>query len=241
VAALAGVSLLAVDSCTSCGSAEVVVNGQARHIADLSGAAGVVSFGVLALWISALAGVLGADHLQQSLEDGSASLVLSRPVRRSSFVLARLLGVVALTGAASALLLGGTTLLLTRRAGLSLPPALLASSAVLLAATASAGLSMALSLALPRMACVLTVLAGLGLVGLANTLGLLGQGSEGLLGAVDRLGPPLLSAVVRALDPWIASVTVPGEPTTLALRLLAWAALGVVAPVLAFSRMEIRG
>ena len=62
-------SLLVVDSCTSCGAGTVVVNGTEMDGSRIFGWTGMVLYAVLALWTVTLSGALAADHLQQGLED----------------------------------------------------------------------------------------------------------------------------------------------------------------------------
>ncbi|MDX1649862.1 MAG: hypothetical protein R3263_08400, partial [Myxococcota bacterium] len=106
VAAASLVSLLAIDTCTACATGTVVVDGEVREIAALAGATGVATVVVLSLWIVALAAFLASDHLAQTLADGSALLVLARPVGRAPFALARLAGALGVALGAGAVLLG---------------------------------------------------------------------------------------------------------------------------------------
>ena len=117
-------SLMLLDSCTSCATGEVVVNGEARPLASLAGGLGVATLVVLGLWIVSLAGILAADHLRQALDDGSARMSLARPVGRGTFVMARLGGVLCIAYATGLLLLGAAAFLLATRSGLSVAPAL---------------------------------------------------------------------------------------------------------------------
>ena len=78
IAAVSLLSLLMVDSCTSCGPGQVTVDGELRSMVDLSGYTGSVTFLLLGLWSVVLAGVLAAEHLAGTLDDGSAPLALSR-------------------------------------------------------------------------------------------------------------------------------------------------------------------
>lgn len=243
VAVLAVVSLLSllvVDSCTSCSSAEFVVNGELREFAGLTGYAGALTFVLLGLWCVVLAGVLAADHLAETLADGSATLCLARPVSRRTFAVARLAGALAVAWGTGALLLGGTGWLVIRRsAELPVSPALLAAAAVAAGGLAVGGLSMAASLVLPRLATILLVVAGTAIVALANAIGLVREEATGGLALVDRLGPPLLTSLVHALAPWSPALELAGEPWTLAGRLGLWAAVGVGALWFAFERVEL--
>jgi ABC-type transport system involved in multi-copper enzyme maturation permease subunit len=93
IIALSLVSLMLVDGCTSCAAGNITVNGEVHSLQNVSGASGTALFVFLGLWIILLAGILGSDHLQQTLEDGSAQLCLSRPISRAQFAFARLAGV----------------------------------------------------------------------------------------------------------------------------------------------------
>jgi hypothetical protein len=238
VAAATLLSLLAIDSCTACAGGTVVVNGQAREIAALAGATGVATVVVLALWIVALAGVLASDHLAQTLTDGSALLVLARPVGRPTFVLARLAGALGVALGAGALLLGATVALLAARSEVAPIPAAAAALACALGAVTAGALAMAASLALPRAACALLTAVAVAGVALADALALAGAEPGGLLGAVARFGPGFAAAPARALDPWLVGVALGELPPTLA-RAAAWAAGSLGLVVLAFGRVEL--
>jgi len=167
VALAALVSVLMLESCTSC-SPSVNVNGQLREMSELAGPAGLGAFVVLGLWVIALAGVLAADHLQSTLEDGSALLALARPIARDSFALARLAGVLGLAFCAGLVMLGSAAALLATRSGLPVAPALAAGAACTLGCIAVAALAMTASLLLPRAATLLLVLGGVWLSAFAN-------------------------------------------------------------------------
>ncbi len=232
-------SLMLVDSCTACGTGRVVVDGQVRELVDLAGFTGAATGVVLGLWCIALAGVLGAEHLAETLEDGSASLTLARPVGRTTFALARLAGALAIAGATAAVLLGGTALLLRTRGGLPLAPAATAGAAVALGGLVVGALAMTASLWLPRLAAILLGAVLLATVVAANALGFVAKSPGGLLGLVDRVGPPLATTLVLAVDPWITQVHVPGDPLAVWARLAAWAAASLALLALAFRRVEL--
>lgn len=239
IAVLSLLSLLVVDSCTSCASGEVMVNGEAQELAGLAGAAGVVTYVTLGLWVVVLAGVLAADHLRETLEDGTAYLCLARPVSRTSFALARLAGVLALCGITGSVLLGGTALLLSQRSELPMGPAFGAALACAASCVTIGGLAMAASLFLPRMATALAVVASVGVIALANGLGAANPEIGGWLGAVNRFGPPLASSMVLPLDPWVDAMEFSGDLGGLALRLGVWALLAVALLVFSFRRAEL--
>jgi ABC-type transport system involved in multi-copper enzyme maturation permease subunit len=234
------ISVMMLDRCTGCGAGELVVNGESRPLASLAGGVGVATLLVLGLWVVALAGVLGADHLSQTLEDGSARMALARPVSRGTFALARLSGVLAIALAAGLVLLGAADFLLATRSGLPVAPAFAAGAACALSCVVAASLAMAASLALPRAATVLLVFAAVATVAVANATGVASSaGSGGWLGAIDRLGPPMATAMLAPLSAWLPQVTLPIDPALVLVRLLAWAAAGVAALLVAFRRIEL--
>ncbi len=236
--AICVVSVLMLDSCTAC-VPTVNVNGATRELGELAGAVGVATFVVLSLWITVLAGVLAADHLRQTLEDGSAALVLARPVGRAAFALARLAGALGLALGAGAVLLGAAGFLLATRHQIELAPALLASLACALGCVCIASLAMAASLWLPRLPSILAVFVTVGVLALANLLGATGAADSGLLALIDRLGPPLAESVASALAPWVA-FQLPLDPAPpLLARLALWDLASLALLLLGFRRIEI--
>jgi ABC-type transport system involved in multi-copper enzyme maturation permease subunit len=235
------ISVMMLDRCTGCGAGELVVNGEARPLASLAGGVGVATLLVLGLWVVALAGVLGADHLSQTLDDGSARMALARPVSRGTFALARLGGVLAIALAAGGVLIGTAGFLLATRSDLPVAPALAAGIACALGCVVAASLAMAASLALPRAATVLLVFAAVAAVAVANATGVASSGApaSGWLGAIDRLGPPFATAMLAPLSAWLPQVALAVDPTAVLVRLLAWAVGGVAALWAAFRRIEL--
>jgi hypothetical protein len=240
IAVISLLSLLMVDSCTSCAPA-ISQNGVPVELPEIAGWTGMVIFAVLALWVMVLAGILGSDHLAETLSDGSASLVLARPVGRPVFALSRLSGALVIAFATGAVLLGGTTALLSARHDVAVASAVWGGLACALGSVAVASLAMTASLFLPRIATVLLVLVGVGVIAITNAIGLFGVELGGLAWAIDRFGPPLGSAVVAALAPWIAPVEVPGDPVELAIRIAAWAVGGVSLLLVVFRHRDIPG
>jgi ABC-type transport system involved in multi-copper enzyme maturation permease subunit len=230
-------SVLMIDSCTGC-SPRIDVNGEVRELSELAGAAGIVTFVMLSLWIATLAGVLASDHLRETLEDGSAALALARPVGRGAFALARLAGALVLALGAGAVLLGSAGFLLATRQEVPPGPALGASVACALAAVAVGSFAMAASLVLPRLPTVLGVFVGVGLVALANAVGLVSRDGGGFLAALDRYGPPLASGVAAQLASW-SPAELPLDDRMLLARLLAWALAGLALLVWGARRVEI--
>jgi ABC-type transport system involved in multi-copper enzyme maturation permease subunit len=232
-------SLQAVESCTSCGSATLVRDGQTVELPDVAGFGALAVMLVCSLWTLLLAGFLASDHLTEPLEDGSAALLLARPVGRGEFALARLAGALAIALAAGALLLLATGALLHARQGLAWWPVLPAFAACAVGAATVGALAMLASLYLPRVATILLVMMGVGLVAAVNVAGLFGAELGGLATAVQRFGPPLVSPVALALRDWIAPTAVPGDALILALRQIAWMLASAALLVHAFRRVEL--
>lgn len=233
IAALAVASLLFVDTCTSC-SPKMMQNGREVELSQVAGYGGLALGVLLGLWTIVLAGVLGSDHLAEPLADGSAQLVLARPVSRTVFALARLAGALALALAAGAVLLLGAAALLHARQGLSFAPAISAWLACALGAATVAALAMAASLALPRTATALLVIGGVWGLAALEAAAQLGARLGGVAGLLVRAGPPLAASLVAALGPWIAPTATRGDPLLIAARALAWAlaSTGVLVAVL---------
>jgi ABC-type transport system involved in multi-copper enzyme maturation permease subunit len=230
IAVISLVSLMFVNRC-ACS-----VNGQAVDQAAVIGFGNVMVFVVLSLWTVVLAGILASDHLVQTLSDGSAALTLSRPVGRASFALARLAGALAIALGAGMILLGVSSLLFHLRAGAPLGAAAWGGVACAMGATIVAAFAMLSSLYLSRIGTVLLVLA---IVGSVATINMLGTQGGGFIGAIDRFGPPLASAILLALASWVDVQPEGAEVWNIGLRLVAWAAAGLAALVFAFRRMEI--
>ncbi len=232
-------SIMMLDGCTSCATGEFIIDGQPTTLADVAGGAGVATMVVLGLWILLLAGVLAADHLRQTLDDGSANLCLARPVSRWTFAMSRLAGVLSLTWLAGAALFGTTAALLALRGGLPIEPALWAALACASGTIIVGALAMTASLVLPRLGAILLTMMSIGAVAMANGVeGVRGSG-EGLLGMIDRVGPPFATAIARALSSWVPSVEFPGEPLLLVLRLVLWCGISLAALQWTFSRTDL--
>lgn len=244
IVALSLVSLMLVDGCTSCAGSEVTINGEVRSLQNIAGATGTALFVLLGLWVIVLAGILGSDHLQQTLDDGSAQLCLSRPISRSQFAFTRLAGALSVALAAGLILLGVTAALLYLRSGLPLGPALAAGSACALSALTCGALGMTLSLYLPRLASLLLVAGGVAVISFANGLALVAPG-PGVLGWIDRTAPPFAASMWIALDPWVDGVSLADSDAGtwgvlwVWLRAGLWAAGSVGILGWAFRRLEI--
>jgi len=242
VAAIAVVSLLSllvVDGCTTCATPTIVQDGVSVQLPEVAGWAGMVIFAVLGLWAMVLAGVLASDHLAEPLSDGSAVLVLARPVGRSTFALARLVGVLAIAFATAFVLLGGSTAMLHARNGVAIANAVWGALACAGGAVIVASLAMTASLFLPRVATLFSVLAVVGAIAGINALALFGTELNGVAWAIDRFGPPLGSALAAAVAGWIAPVAVPVDPIEVAIRIVAWAVASVALLMIAFRSRDI--
>jgi ABC-type transport system involved in multi-copper enzyme maturation permease subunit len=240
VAFAAVLSVVMLESCTQCTSS-VSVNGDVQDTSEMvRGFAGVGTFVMIGLWMIALAGLLAADHLRSTLEDGSALLSLARPISRDAFALARLAGVLCLTYGAALAVLGAAAWLLAARSGLPLFPALIAGGACALGCATVGALAMAASLALPRPATLVAVLGGVSLIAIANSFAMVREPS-GWLGVLDRMGPPLGSSMALALAPWLEEASLRGDLLPVLLRLGAWSLAAVAVLLLGFRRIELRG
>jgi len=234
-------SLFFVDGCTSCAAGEITINGEDHSLRKIGGVTGALLFGTLGLWIVFLAGVLAADHLQESLEDGAANLTLARPVSRDEFVVARLLGALVVAGGTAFVLLGIAALLLYQRSGLAPGPALLAALGCGVSAFTLGALGMLASLWLPRLAAILAVAAGLAVMTLANSLALFVEPENG--GALDWIhqwGPPLASTLWLPLLAWVPEAApLADDSMGVALRALGWAGIAIAGLLVTFRRTEL--
>lgn len=233
-------SLMVIDGFTSC-AGNVSLNGEDVQLAEMAGASGAILFVALGLWIAVLAAILASDHLQQTLEDGSANLSLARPLSRNTFALARLTGVLAVALVTGAVLLGSAAGLLNLRSGLPLGPALIAGAHVGVAAFVCATFSMTLSLWLPRLATMLTMLGFIATMATANLMSFVPREEPwtGSLALLDRFGPPLAKAPIAALANWMPVAETGLDPLRSGAALCLWAVLGCAALLISFRRVEL--
>jgi ABC-type transport system involved in multi-copper enzyme maturation permease subunit len=232
-------SLMMVNSCTQCTS-DIDIQGAGAPIElDVLLWTGVGVLLILSYWITVLAGLLASDHLSAMLEDGSALLVLSRPVSRSSLALSRLLGSLAISFGAGVVLLLGAAFLLYTRSGLSPYPVLLALAATFLSCVCVASFAMTASLFLPRIVTFLLVFLAVSLVSVLNLV----SASGGELGAVysilDQYGPPFSTSVAVALVPWSGNAIELEHLVDVAARGLVWAAAGSSTLLYIFRRLDL--
>jgi len=239
IAALCLLTLFMLESCTACQPVVGSFSGVELAPARVTGFLGALLMAALGFWTLMLAAFLAADHLRQALDDGSAGLVLARPVGRAAFALARLAGALLVALAAGLSLLGAAGFLLHARHGLSLAPVAWSAAATAAGALAAAGLAMAASLWLPRAATWVCAIAALDLQIWADLASLRGAQPEGLLGLLSRYGPPVARALALALAPWTGLHPGAADAGEVSLRLLLWGAAGVGLLVLAFRRREI--
>ena len=238
VAALCLFTMALINSCTQC-SGVVETNGGQLEALAVFGWAGIAGLGLLALWCAILAGLVAADHLSSTLEDGSALLVLSRPISRRTFALARLLGALAISLAAVFFLLGGAGVLLAVRGGLSLAPAVLATLAAMVNCTGVAALAMTASLYLPRLATLLLVMGGVSMVAVANLMAASGAPMGSVTGVLDQMGPPILSAVILALSGWSGQPMDGNAALDIGARMLIWTGGSVSTLLYFFDHREL--
>jgi len=240
IAVFALLSIMAVNSCTSCASSgEIVENGTRVSIDQVSGWTGMVIFSVLSLWMMVLAGLLASDHIAETVLDGSANLTLPRPVRRSEFALARLTGSLGITYATGLMVLSASAYLLYVRSSLSLGAAAWAGLACAAGALVVAALAMTLSLFLARIATAISVLFFVGAIALVNAFTLFGKSLGQLGDIVQQFAPPLCTAVVVALEPWITPVTPEVDPAIMALKLAFWTVASVSMLLAVFQKWEL--
>jgi len=235
---LALISLLVVESCTSCAGGSFEVNGQIVEGSRIFGWTGMVLYALLALWTVAISGALAADHLEQVLADGSAQLVLARPVGRGVFALARLAGALAVSLGTGALLLGGTAFFLAARYGLSPGPAAAGAACAAVGGAIVGALAMTASLYLPRLATVAAVFVAVFVVAAANVAALAGVELSGAWTAIERFAPPLGTGIALAVAEW-SGRELPASPLLVAARLALWAAFALALLVFAFRRKEL--
>lgn len=233
-------SLFMVDGCTSCAPTVTGPDGEPLSLPELSGGTGMIMLALLGLWTAILAGVLASDHLAEPLADGSANLVLARPVSRGAFASARLLGAWGLAATTGVLLIGAAALLLATRQGLSPAPVLVALLFVLANALTVAALAMLLSLGLGRTLTALAVFGAVWGIAFLELLALLDVELGLATSAIATGGPPLLGGVVAPLVPWLGpSSPLPAPPEWVLVRAIAWAVASVSGLALAFRRVEL--
>jgi hypothetical protein len=150
-----------------------------------------------------------------------------------------LAGALGIAYATGAVVLTVSAYLLHLRNGVSLGAAIWAGLACAVGALVVAVLAMALSLILARIATAMSVLFFVGAITLVNVFTLFGA-SLGRLGYIlQHFTPPLCTAVVVALKPWIAPMVPKVDPTIVALKLAFWVVASVVILLATFKRREL--
>lgn len=231
-------SLLGIDSCSSC-APSAVQNGKPVEIDALRGGFALLATLCLTLWTLVLAGVLASDHLAETLSDGSAALVLARPVSRGVFASSRLSGVLALSYACGLVLLGSSVWLFSTRQGLPLAPLPALWLACASGALTVASLAMAASLWLPRALIALLVFGGIGVVAAVDLAAIGGAKLGGAVGILANYGPGFAAAPTLALSAWAGAFGENLEPLSIALRSLLWAIGSYGLLVASLRRIEI--
>jgi ABC-type transport system involved in multi-copper enzyme maturation permease subunit len=238
VLVLCFLTLFMLNSCTSC-SANMQVESNIAGGLEILGWGGIAAFTSLALWMVALSGLLAADHLSSALDDGTAQLVLARPVSRATFVLSRLFGSVAVSLIAGLIMQGGATFFFATRAALPIGPALISMLATAISCICFSAVAMFSSLYMNRLVTVLILLVLLVVMSILSLMALSGVELEGIYGAMERMGPTFTTTITASLLPWAQRELVTSETALIWARLLGWT-IGAVAVLLtAFGRREM--
>lgn len=250
VVLLCVLALLFLQTCAGCaGAGAVVLEGESLLLGGvLSELTALVTALFLAAMLVWLAGMLAVNPLRRSLRDGSAARALARPVRRSTFALAQLAGVLAVAWSAAALLLGASAWLLGGRVSLSMTPLWGLGLACALGCVVTAALSLAASTRLPGFVTALGVTLALLPLDLLLAMGALPPGAATWLA---RLWPPLVSALLAPLLNWLpdwlpggllpfgAGALLELDPALLLLRLSCWALLALVLLILSLQTLKL--
>lgn len=235
----AALCLLFVERCSGA-TAIFEHGGRTIDPAVFSRVIGPLLYGLVALFLVAAAGLVACDVLARPIEDGTVSLWLARPVSRTLYALARLAGAVTLSGVVGAVVLLAATVLVTARYDLSYGPGLVGMAVFLADAVVVSAVAMAASLFLPRLLTLFLVVTWVQLVLFANLAHMVGAVFGGWLGALERWGPPLGTALLFALSPWVGLDADGGLALGVFLRLGLWAAGSVALVAFVFRRLELR-
>lgn len=238
VIALCLLTLGSINSCTTC-NAQITTTGVDASSLDILGWVGVSVLGVLALFCVMLAGLLASDHLSSSLEDGSGLLILTRPVKRTTFVLSRLAGTLCVSGLATLVMMGGASLMLVLRGDLSVMPALMALAVTWMNCLSLAALAMMVSLFLPRVATFLCLVGFVGWTSMANLISMSGGGLGFVSQVLNDFGPPILTAVVVPLADWAGQPTGEVSSLDLVFRLGLWMFASISSLTFLFKQQEL--
>jgi len=231
-------TLFMLNSCTQC-SGDLEIETNMGGGLQILGWGGVAAFASLALWMVALSGLLAADHLSSALDDGTAQLVLARPVSRATFVLSRLFGSVTVSLAAGLILLGGASFFFVTRGDLPVAPALVSMLATAISCVCFSAIAMFCSLYMNRLVTVLILLVLLAVMTVLSVMALSGVELAGIYGAAERMGPTFATTIIASLLPWAHREMIDSDILLIWARLLGWT-IGAVALLLtAFGRREL--
>ncbi len=214
-------TMMMLDGCTSCAT-EIKIEGSLFAMVSVPGMAVLIIFTMLSLWVIALSAVVASDHLSNVLEDGSAALVLSRPVTRETYALSRLLGALVVTLGAGAILVGGALYMLVVRGDFPLGPGLMAILCTVLSVISISAFSMVMSLYIGRIPNILLMFTLVAAISATNMASVTTGSPSGVLGIVNDWGPPFATAIVIALAPWAEFEVIGSNTLESILRLLAW-------------------
>lgn len=232
---------LFADRCTSFDAGTVLLNGREFDVHEGARLMGPFVFGSCALLLVLVAGFVACDALARPLSEGTANLWLSRPVGRASYALSRLAGALGLSLAAGAAVLLVVAVLLHMRLGLDPWPAIAGVAVFAADAWVVAAVAMTLALALPRVVALGAVVLSLQMIVFTNGIHTVASVSGGLLGGIERYGPPLGTALIYALAPWFSDGVSAADWLSVAARLVAWGAGSTALLVLLFRRIDLPG
>ncbi len=230
---------LFADRCTAFEAGTVMLNGREFDVSDGAHFIGPFVFGSCALLLALVAGFVACDALARPLSEGTATLWLSRPVGRASYALSRLAGALGLSLAAGFAVLLVVTVLLHLRLGLDPLPALAGVAVFAADAWVVAAVAMAFALYLPRVVALGAVVLLMQMVVFTNGLHSVATLSSGLLGGIERYGPPLGTALIYALSPWFSPGASAAEWLDVGVRLFVWGAGSTVLVALLFRRIDL--
>lgn len=230
---------LFADRCTAFDAGTVVLNGREFDVREGARLMGPFVFASCALLLVLVSGFVACDALARPLSEGTATLWLSRPVGRASYALSRLAGALGLSLAAGAAVLLVVTVLLHLRLGLDPKPALAGVAVFAADAWVVAAVAMTLGLHLPRVVALGAVVLSIQMVVFTNGLHTVASVSGGLLGAVERYGPPLGTALFYALAPWFSEGVPAADWLGVCARLVLWGAGSTALLALLFRRLDL--
>jgi ABC-type transport system involved in multi-copper enzyme maturation permease subunit len=243
VVCVVGFLMLAMaNSCTSCQGNVTIQSQGVEGMDGLAGVLGYAGFGAFALlsgWVVVLAGMLASDQLTQPIEDGSAVLILARPVDRRVFALARLAGSLTVSLGVGLIVLVGTAVLMVTRSELAPGPAVSATLLTLLNGVTWAALAMIASFYLPRVGVFLCVLVGASFIGILQAWAMTNSVLSGVYWVIAEFAPPIVSAVRFSLMPWWSEVAATDVVLFTWFKAMTWMLCSVGALMVVFERREL--